>query len=264
VFSIISKDKPTSKFGEALKNQIEERLSFYEHGTAVTKNIDVINKAIQELDAMEVDEESDKKVEIVLGKRKASPEPQEVSPKKHKDMGSDNVSVKSEEDEDENAESKKSTKKKKNKKKNKKSSAEKNQEAALKKAETEKETKNDDTPSKANSEKDKFVLVVPDYDKETPKSSKKKDKKEAATIQDTPKTDKKEKKGEELLTQETPKSDKKKKKKDKGEVITINETPKSDKKKDEKNKESPKSDKKKQDSTETPKSDKKKKKKLNI
>ncbi|CAG8517733.1 3668_t:CDS:2, partial [Rhizophagus irregularis] len=72
-------DKPSSVFGEALKNQVEERLNFYEHGTAVTKNIDVITKAIQELDAMDVDEEdeendNDKKAEIVLGKRKASPE----------------------------------------------------------------------------------------------------------------------------------------------------------------------------------------------
>ncbi|CAB4474992.1 unnamed protein product [Rhizophagus irregularis] len=251
-------DKPSSVFGEALKNQVEERLNFYEHGTAVTKNIDVITKAIQELDAMDVDEEdeendNDKKAEIVLGKRKASPESEGVSPKRHKDLGSDDAM---DEDEDENAESKKSTKKKK-KKKSKKSNTEKTQEIALKTAESEKETKNDDSKSE---EKEKYVLVVPSE----LESSKKKDKKEANTIPDTPKSDKKEKKekkGEEPLTQETPKSDKKKKKKDKKEEVTISETPKSDKKKDEKNKETPKSDKKKQDSTETSKLDKKKKKK---
>ncbi|CAB4405125.1 unnamed protein product [Rhizophagus irregularis] len=251
-------DKPSSVFGEALKNQVEERLNFYEHGTAVTKNIDVITKAIKELDAMDVDEEdeendNDKKAEIVLGKRKASPESEGVSPKRHKDLGSDDAM---DEDEDENAESKKSTKKKK-KKKSKKSNTEKTQEIALKTAESEKETKNDDSKSE---EKEKYVLVVPSE----LESSKKKDKKEANTIQDTPKSDKKEKKekkGEEPLTQETPKSDKKKKKKDKKEEVTISETPKSDKKKDEKNKETPKSDKKKQDSTETSKLDKKKKKK---
>ncbi|EXX51268.1 Nop-domain-containing protein [Rhizophagus irregularis] len=249
-------DKPSSVFGEALKNQVEERLNFYEHGTAVTKNIDVITKAIQELDAMDVDEEdeendNDKKAEIVLGKRKASPESEGVSPKRHKDLGSDDAM---DEDEDENAESKKSTKKKK-KKKSKKSNTEKTQEIALKTAESEKETKNDDSKSE---EKEKYVLVVPSE----LESSKKKDKKEANTIPDTPKSDKKEKKGEEPLTQETPKSDKKKKKKDKKEEVTISETPKSDKKKDEKNKETPKSDKKKQDSTETSKLDKKKKKKV--
>ncbi|PKY49919.1 Nop-domain-containing protein [Rhizophagus irregularis] len=252
-------DKPSSVFGEALKNQVEERLNFYEHGTAVTKNIDVITKAIKELDAMDVDEEdeendNDKKAEIVLGKRKASPESEGVSPKRHKDLGSDDAM---DEDEDENAESKKSTKKKK-KKKSKKSNTEKTQEIALKTAESEKETKNDDSKSE---EKEKYVLVVPSE----LESSKKKDKKEANTIQDTPKSDKKEKKekkGEEPLTQETPKSDKKKKKKDKKEEVTISETPKSDKKKDEKNKETPKTDKKKQDSTETSKLDKKKKKKV--
>ncbi|PKK77172.1 Nop-domain-containing protein [Rhizophagus irregularis] len=202
-------DKPSSVFGEALKNQVEERLNFYEHGTAVTKNIDVITKAIQELDAMDVDEEdeendNDKKAEIVLGKRKASPESEGVSPKRHKDLGSDDAM---DEDEDENAESKKSTKKKK-KKKSKKSNTEKTQEIALKTAESEKETKNDDSKSE---EKEKYVLVVPSE----LESSKKKDKKEANTIPDTPKSDKKEKKekkGEEPLTQETPKSDKKKKK----------------------------------------------------
>ncbi|CAG8620093.1 9687_t:CDS:2, partial [Funneliformis mosseae] len=46
-------DKPTSKYGEALKNQVEERLGFYEHGTAVSKNMEVINKKHKSLKSNE-------------------------------------------------------------------------------------------------------------------------------------------------------------------------------------------------------------------
>ncbi|RUP49830.1 hypothetical protein BC936DRAFT_141337, partial [Jimgerdemannia flammicorona] len=55
-------DKPTTKFGEALKKQVEDRLSFYESGTAPTKNVDAMKKVMEELeeeseddDVMEVD-----------------------------------------------------------------------------------------------------------------------------------------------------------------------------------------------------------------
>jgi len=39
-------DAPTTKFGEALKDQVEERLTFYETGQAPRKNIDVMREAI--------------------------------------------------------------------------------------------------------------------------------------------------------------------------------------------------------------------------
>jgi len=39
-------DAPTTKFGEALKEQVEERLTFYETGTAPRKNLDVMREAI--------------------------------------------------------------------------------------------------------------------------------------------------------------------------------------------------------------------------
>jgi len=38
-------DNPTNKYGEALRAQVEERLAFYESGTAVSKNADAIKKA---------------------------------------------------------------------------------------------------------------------------------------------------------------------------------------------------------------------------
>ena len=35
-------DAPTTKYGEALKNQVEERIAFYATGQAPTKNVDAM------------------------------------------------------------------------------------------------------------------------------------------------------------------------------------------------------------------------------
>lgn len=45
-------DQPTSKFGEKLKEQVEERLHFYETGTTPRKNTDVMREAIAEAKAV--------------------------------------------------------------------------------------------------------------------------------------------------------------------------------------------------------------------
>jgi nucleolar protein 56 len=42
-------DKPTSKFGEALKQQVEDRLRFYETGEAVKPNTDVMKSVMDDL-----------------------------------------------------------------------------------------------------------------------------------------------------------------------------------------------------------------------
>lgn len=44
-------DVPSTKFGEKLKEQVEERLTFFETGATPRKNIDVMKEAISELDA---------------------------------------------------------------------------------------------------------------------------------------------------------------------------------------------------------------------
>lgn len=46
-------DTPTTKFGEEMKQQVEERLAFYEHGTAPRKNIDVMKSVSDQLTATE-------------------------------------------------------------------------------------------------------------------------------------------------------------------------------------------------------------------
>ena len=40
---------PTSVFGEHLKQQVEDRLKFYETGDAPKKNIDVMKEAVEEV-----------------------------------------------------------------------------------------------------------------------------------------------------------------------------------------------------------------------
>ncbi|XP_038045411.1 nucleolar protein 56-like isoform X2 [Patiria miniata] len=53
-------DFPTSVYGEKLKDQVEERLSFYETGDAPRKNIDVMVEAMKE--AREAEENATKKI----------------------------------------------------------------------------------------------------------------------------------------------------------------------------------------------------------
>lgn len=42
-------ERPTSIFGEKLKQQVEDRLSFYETGDIPRKNIDVMKEAMEEV-----------------------------------------------------------------------------------------------------------------------------------------------------------------------------------------------------------------------
>ena len=60
-------DAPTTKFGEALKNQVEERLQFYETGTAPSKNSDVMKKVLDtiasEMDLEDEEGSEDEKME---------------------------------------------------------------------------------------------------------------------------------------------------------------------------------------------------------
>ncbi|KAJ1966506.1 Nucleolar protein 56 [Dipsacomyces acuminosporus] len=52
-------DAPTNKFGEALRQQVEDRLNFYETGAQPSKNTEIMEKVIKELaDAADDDEEA--------------------------------------------------------------------------------------------------------------------------------------------------------------------------------------------------------------
>ncbi len=58
-------DEPSSLYGQKLRDQVEERLKFYETGAAPRKNIDVMEEVARHLkagqDAMDEDEEAKKK-----------------------------------------------------------------------------------------------------------------------------------------------------------------------------------------------------------
>ncbi|KAI6098206.1 hypothetical protein F5141DRAFT_442681 [Pisolithus sp. B1] len=91
-------DHPTSKFGEALRDQVEERLNFFETGAPPSKNADAIRKVLDSL-ALHDDEEDaamDDETEPVLPMIEASPQPKKD--KKKKKRSSDAMDV-DEEDE---------------------------------------------------------------------------------------------------------------------------------------------------------------------
>ena len=111
-------EDPSRIYGEKLRDQVEERLKFYETGQAPRRNLDVMEEVARELkigdaDAMDIDENKSKKK-----KRKAvdvsSDEEDEESPKKKKKK------KKSGEGDSDGSEEGKSAKKKKKKKKDKK------------------------------------------------------------------------------------------------------------------------------------------------
>jgi nucleolar protein 56 len=68
-------DTPTSKFGEALRAQVEERLNFFETGAPPSKNVDAIRKVLDEL-ALDEEEEGDGEEPVLTTL--------EVTPKKEK------------------------------------------------------------------------------------------------------------------------------------------------------------------------------------
>lgn len=45
-------EQPTNIFGEKLKQQVEDRLKFYETGEKPKKNIDVMKEALEEVNAL--------------------------------------------------------------------------------------------------------------------------------------------------------------------------------------------------------------------
>ena len=54
-FSLQPTEQPTTVFGEKLRDQVEERLSFFESGELPRKNIVVMQEAISQLQANKMD-----------------------------------------------------------------------------------------------------------------------------------------------------------------------------------------------------------------
>ncbi|KAF7295184.1 hypothetical protein MIND_01057200 [Mycena indigotica] len=72
-------DNPTPKFGEALREQVEERLNFFETGAAPSKNADAMRKVLQDL-ALEDEEDDDEPMPLTT----LEPSPKKKKEKKRK------------------------------------------------------------------------------------------------------------------------------------------------------------------------------------
>ena len=89
-------DVPTSKFGEALRGQVEERLAFFETGAPPSKNVDAIRKVLDALAEEDDDEDAEMAdAEPIMTTLEATPK------EKKKKRKSDAMDVDDEEDESE-------------------------------------------------------------------------------------------------------------------------------------------------------------------
>ena len=60
-------DLPTPRFGEVLRNQVEERLTFFESGAPPSKNADAMKKAF---DQLKLDEQANMDVNVEKAEKK--------------------------------------------------------------------------------------------------------------------------------------------------------------------------------------------------
>ncbi|KAF9576066.1 snoRNP complex protein nop56 [Mortierella alpina] len=114
---------PTTKFGEAMKEQVEERLEFYESGATPSKNADTMKKVIDNLKDAAGD---DLEAPVKAGKkRKAEEEAPAKKSKKEKSEKEDKKEKKEKKDKEEKKEKKDKEEKKEKEKKDKKDKKEK-------------------------------------------------------------------------------------------------------------------------------------------
>jgi len=115
-------DTPTAKFGEVMKQQVEDRLRFYEEGIAPAKNIDVMKKALAEIGGADLGESQPKKTDKKR-KREGDDDAMDVEEKEEKKSKKDDKKKKKKEesssDSESESESEVKTKKKKKHKKQK-------------------------------------------------------------------------------------------------------------------------------------------------
>jgi len=112
-------DEPTSAYGEKLRDQVEERLKFYETGAAPRKNIDVMEEVAKHLAAGKPDGDND----VDMEEAETTPKKKKAKDKKKKDKSTSKKekrkrdSSENEEADDDDEEAKRSAKKAKKEKK---------------------------------------------------------------------------------------------------------------------------------------------------
>jgi nucleolar protein 56 len=94
-------DEPCRAYGEKLRDQVEERLKFYETGQAPRRNIDVMEEVSRELKAARGDDDDDEEMEDVFKKKS---EEKKKKKEKRKSKGDD---AEEESDDDESPKKKK-------------------------------------------------------------------------------------------------------------------------------------------------------------
>ncbi|KAF9106321.1 snoRNP complex protein nop56 [Mortierella sp. AM989] len=110
---------PTTKFGEAMKDQVEERLAFYESGATPSKNADTMKKVIDSLkDTADVEMEDSPPVKA--GKKRAAEEEKTPSKKAKKEKEEKKEKSEKKEKKDKSEKEEKKEKKEKKDKKEKK------------------------------------------------------------------------------------------------------------------------------------------------
>mmetsp|Transcript_20981 Transcript_20981/g.32276 ORF Transcript_20981/g.32276 Transcript_20981/m.32276 type:complete len:541 (+) Transcript_20981:165-1787(+) len=102
-------DEPNRLYGEKLRDQVEERLKFYETGAAPRKNLDVMEEIAKQIKASKPDDMSDDDEDMEDVKETPKPK-KDKKKKKSKDSSSKKRKADSDEDEDDAA-AKKSAKK---------------------------------------------------------------------------------------------------------------------------------------------------------
>merc|ERR1712137_1504590 len=90
-------DTRTSKYGEKMKQQVEERLEFYESGKAPQKNLDAMHEAAEEV-KLEEDEMVDADMEVEK-KPEKSEKSEKSKKRKSEDVAMEDVSEKEKEKE---------------------------------------------------------------------------------------------------------------------------------------------------------------------
>ena len=82
---------PTSKFGDALRAQVEERLNFFETGAPPSKNADAIRRVLDDLAMEEDDEDADEEMaEPILTTLEPTPKKEKKKKRKSESMEIDN------------------------------------------------------------------------------------------------------------------------------------------------------------------------------
>ena len=118
-------DEPSRIYGEKLRDQVEERLKFYQTGEAPRRNLDVMEEAKRELDAANPDSDKKKAAKIDddddVSMEDESPKKKSKKDKKKKKRKAEESPDSDEEDESPKKKAKKDKKKDKKKKKSKRS-----------------------------------------------------------------------------------------------------------------------------------------------